>query len=372
MSYYKILTTTAIFMAFTAITVLIGCDNDPIVPPDEPWTNPNWDIETVDNDGGSYSSVVIDSSGHPHISYTYRVNYYDDACLKYARWDGGYWHIETVVDNGSTGWYASLALDFSGYPCIAYSNATRSTIEYARWGSSAWQFESVDELSGTPMYTSLALDSSDYPHISYFDYENERLKYAVWDGSGWRVETVDSHDVGRLTSLALDQLDNPHISYSNKTGYGIKYAYWNGAGWVKEHIDTESYTDSGVDIVVDSSGVPHLAYGRGGLKHAYQDSSGWHIETVDNNALVCSGVSITLDYSGNPHIAYFDATYMEGGLKYARWDGLNWRIEFIDDNKDHSGVSGMYPSIALDASGVPHISYWDFGLNYAYRLTPPG
>ena len=29
----------------------------------------DWTIRTVDNAGGAYSSIAVDSSGRPHISY---------------------------------------------------------------------------------------------------------------------------------------------------------------------------------------------------------------------------------------------------------------------------------------------------------------
>ena len=49
-------------------------------------TSSAWQIETVDSDGyvGRYSSLALDSSGYPHISYLERKN----LDLKYARFDG--------------------------------------------------------------------------------------------------------------------------------------------------------------------------------------------------------------------------------------------------------------------------------------------
>lgn len=43
--------------------------------------SPEWDIQTVDSVGnvGSYTSMVLDSSGNPHISY------YGDGNLKYVK-----------------------------------------------------------------------------------------------------------------------------------------------------------------------------------------------------------------------------------------------------------------------------------------------
>jgi hypothetical protein len=51
-------------------------------------------ISTVDSagDAGKYNSLVLDSSGNPHISYHDESN----SDLKYAHYNGSSWEIETV------------------------------------------------------------------------------------------------------------------------------------------------------------------------------------------------------------------------------------------------------------------------------------
>jgi hypothetical protein len=58
--------------------------------------------------------MVLDSSGNPHISYYDDTNNY----LKYARWKGSSWEIQTVEGGGGS--YTSIALDSSGNPHISY------------------------------------------------------------------------------------------------------------------------------------------------------------------------------------------------------------------------------------------------------------
>jgi hypothetical protein len=52
-------------------------------------------------------------------------------------------------------------------------------------------------------------------------------------------------------------------------------------------------------------------------------------------------------------ISYYDATAAD--LKFAARYGGKWFPSWVDT----AGVVGMYTSLALNASGTPHISYYD-------------
>jgi hypothetical protein len=90
-----------------------------------------WHIETVDSerDVGMYTSLALDESGYPHISY--HESDYPNYNLKYAYQDASGWHIETVDSEGSVGTYTSLALDANGYPHISYHDDTNRDLKYA-------------------------------------------------------------------------------------------------------------------------------------------------------------------------------------------------------------------------------------------------
>ena len=98
----------------------------------------DWTIQTVDSDGwvGEYTSLALDSSGNPHISYSGG----DD--LKYAAFNGSTWTTQTVDSNGEVGWDTSLALDSNGNPSISYWDHTNYDLKYAAFNGSAWTTQS--------------------------------------------------------------------------------------------------------------------------------------------------------------------------------------------------------------------------------------
>ncbi len=331
-----------------------------------------WHIQTVDSTGdvGEYTSLAVDSSGYPHISY------YDDsnAHLKYATWNGSCWDIQ-VVDNtgrvGHVGQYTvgdtSLALDNSGAPHISYMAHIRQTsyeLRYAVRRGSSWDVETVGDTGG--LFPSLALDNGDYPHIAYYD-SNYDLKYAAWNGSCWDIQTVDSAGrLGSVPSLVLDSSGYPHISYWHHTYSTLKYAVWNGSSWDVQALDNAFSGHSpgwNPSLALDSNGSAHISYPdwtNDNLSYLVWTGSLWHFQTVDSVGDVGYFPSLALDSSGYPHISYLGRDYSDGDdlkeyLKYAVWNGSSWDIETVDS----TGHVGRHTSLALDSSGYFHISYYD-------------
>jgi len=185
------------------------------------------------------------------------------------------WNIQTVDSTGDVGWYTSLALDSSGNPHISYDDLSNGNLKYAAWTGSAWNIQTVDSAKSN-LDTSLALDSSGNPHISYLDTTNAYLKYATWTGSTWNIQTIGLG--GEYNSLALDSSGNPHISYRNTTIYGsLNYAAWTGSAWNIQTVDSSSENvGEFTSIALDSSGNPHISYYdqiNGDLKYAVLVSS---------------------------------------------------------------------------------------------------
>lgn len=233
----------------------------------------------------------------------------------------------------------------------------------------SWSITTVDTAGNTGEELSLALDASGRPHIGYYDLSDGALKYALFDGTAWSISTVDT--VSRFpgsVSLALDADGRPHLSYFND---GLRYAVFDGVAWSISTVDSDGHAFNS-SLALDASGRPHISYSgwdytKNGfvLNYAVFDGAAWSISTVDNGSLsVGFRSSLALDATGRPHISYEssrpdrDAT----DVKYAMFDGTAWSLSMVDNS---SSVS--YPSLALDASGHPHISYID-GLGFLTHM----
>jgi len=323
--------------------------------------NPAWSIETVDSEGsvGKYNSIAVDSEGNPHISYYDYTNNY----LKYAKWTGSEWTIQTVDSTGYgyIGDYNSIAVDSADNPHISYLDWLNGDLKYAKWTGSEWTIQTVDSTGYVGEYTSIAVDSEDNPHISYYDDTNNYLKYAKWTGSTWTIQIVDSAGYGNMnvyTSIAVDSADNPHISYYDVTHDYLKYAKWTGSEWTIQTVDSaENCLGAYSSIAVDSAGNPHISYydeANGNLKYAKWTGSEWTIQIVGWGHMgECT--SIALDSAGYPHISYFIG-YPKYYLQYAKWTGSEWTIQAVDVDTGYWRISN---SIAVDSTGNPHISYYD-------------
>lgn len=71
--------------------------------------------------------------------------------------------LDTAVDPHG---FTSLAFDSNDNPHISYTNGSNYGLKYARWTGSDWSIETVDPDGSVRFWTSIAMDSSDNPHIS--------------------------------------------------------------------------------------------------------------------------------------------------------------------------------------------------------------
>ena len=210
-------------------------------------TNPlRWQIITVDQAGdvGHYPSLAIDRLGRRHVSYyfyDFTSGTGDKGFLKYATCAAGCntpanWDTVTVDNPGPLGAYSSLAVDSSGRPHVTYwgsgSYATFDNLVYATCTGvcsqpAGWQVVVVDHPSGLSSESSIGVDARGRLFVSYASGDDNisTLKFATCatactSASSWRSSFVDvqAGKVGYLSSLVVDGQGRVHVSYSGVGG----------------------------------------------------------------------------------------------------------------------------------------------------------
>ena len=294
-------------------------------------------VVTLDSIGdvGWQPSIRIDSSGRPVVSYYDYTN--GDLKLVYcgnATCNSG--NTVRVVDNiGNAGQFSSLVLDSSGYPVISYWDLPNRILRLLRCRNATCTSTTMQPVQSTGwfgQYTSLALNSSGNPVISYWDESNADLKLVSCGDAtckaGSSFQSLDmSGFVGMFTSLALDSSGKPVVSYYDDTNGDLKLVYCGNAtcsaGNIIRALDGAAAVGKYTSLALNSSGRPVISYQdvtNRDLKLIQCGdatcSSGNLIRTVDSAGDVGMSTALKLDSSGNAVISYYDLTNKR--LKLAR------------------------------------------------------
>ncbi len=307
---------------------VMHCNDANCVGGDESITSPDAGTSYV----GQYTSLVLDASGNPVVSY-YDFTYgYRD--LKLLHCDdpncaGGDESITSPDTGGDVGADSSLALDANGYPVVSYIGPGRESLRVLHCNdpNCAGGDESITEPdpSTVAFYgasTSLVLDAGGNPVVSYLNGADVGVKLLHCNdpdcsGDDESVTLVAGLLQGCCTSLALDASGYPAISYT----------------WIGE-------TDSGLGLVHCND--PNCI--GGDESHAFPDPS--HTVGMDT--------SLVLDASGNPVVSY----HAQGGLGVLHCGNPDCTAGNTLEVPDRAG-SMYHTSLVLDATGNPVVTYHD-------------
>jgi len=344
-------------------------------------------ITSPDTNGlvGEWSSLELDPAGNPVVSYYDASNgdlkilhCNDPNCV------GGDESITSPDTTGRVGEFSSLELDANGYPVVAYYDYTNQDLRVMHCNDPNCEGndESIVRLdSNNWSYTgwepSLTLDANGYPVVSYREVVPGNVLKLIHcndpncEGNDESITAPDTNGiVGQHSSVTLDANGYPVISYFDSTNIYLKVMHCNDANCSGgdesiEFVDNVLVGYS-TTIILDANGNPVISY---------QDLTLNDMKVVHCNDPDCSGgdesitspltqgrvggnPSMELDSSGNPVVSFWDASNDHLRLMQCNdpdCAGGDESIAYADTTEG----TGRYTSLALDAAGNPVVSYWD-------------
>jgi hypothetical protein len=201
-------------------------------------SGPMMAADNTSSSDGYHNAIAVDSTGNSHISYAHWDGLpmaTTKTYAAYAQQSGATWTIRNIEEIGvpSTAQpyaenFTSIAVDSSGHPHIVYANPIAGAYKYATWSGTAWTIERIDA-TATGGYRAeyLALDQAGTPHVCYYG-AGYRLHYAKRTAANtWATEVVDpsSDDTGYGCGIAIDSTGKVHIAYRDLTTYALKLAH---------------------------------------------------------------------------------------------------------------------------------------------------
>lgn len=208
----------------------IGCDN-----------TTDWSCDSVDGivaNTGEYTSIAFTADGIPWVSY-YDATGFDLRVANYVGFGGNCtsaaWDCEAVDVTNNVGEYTSIAIDGSGNPWVSYEYGEASDLRVAKYvgdglqvtcsgGSSDWDCDSVD--TGSVAHSTIAMDSNGEAWVAYQESTSLDLRVAHYVGSGgncsdagWDCGAVESTNSGGVNpSIVFDKNNIAWISHMDTGG----------------------------------------------------------------------------------------------------------------------------------------------------------
>jgi len=330
-----------------------------------------WRRYIVDNDSatGAFTSLDFDNEGQAHIAYTTRADLELGKGVKYAFFDGARWQIE-MVDAAGAG-RLNLAIDSQNRPHIVYGTDNQTTIMYATKQNGNWILKPLlTAMSvGQAIYDrDIATIDGDVVHIMFTTDNDPRpnteysvVYMSVSEGLLGEPYRIKNGIVGKWGSMTLGENNLPAVAFWGNGG-DLFFAAFDGEQWLIDNVDNDGY--------VNNQGFyPSITYGNDGtyyiafqshdprkLRLASGQSGGWKIEDIVDLG------GWHLYSTPNPMVQRAD-----GGLAVAYYDIENADLMLMQKIKGvwssasiaSSGSVGLYASMALNAEGLPAVSFYN-------------
>ena len=317
---------------------------------------------------------------------------------------GNVWTFESIVTGADLGYFPRLVLGTAGRPHVSWLDlnvADGLYVESRRTMAGTWEHRGVASAKGPTLRGvrhDIGVSTTGAPLLS-FEIPDDSIKLGTWNGSSFDVTTLStdldpfpggSHPDNAWAFVGHNRMAVHPANgtvwvvmwlYNQVTGGHRTLRYWSsGAGGTGE-IDLgaaggDTYTGRGCSIALDAGGNPHVAWeGYHGstfdnmLRYARWNGANFVVETVDPGTMPAGAASesyqptsVAVDATGNPHIAY----RRSGAYVLASWTGTAWSFQTISTDGVSAGTAWIDLAIAPD--GTPHVAFFSLsGVRHAWR-----
>jgi hypothetical protein len=328
--------------------------------------------------------MELDSSGFPVIAY-YDNNANDLELIHCndANCTGNDESFASIDSGVAVGLYNSMVLDSSGFPVIAYYDITNANLKVVHCGnancSSGNTINTLDSTGNVGLYPSIKLDASGFPIIAYTDTTNTSVKVvhcndALCAGANETITTVVNTEDDQTKSNSALQLDGsgfPMIVFSDQTNDDLEYVHCNdvdcaGADETITSIETTNLVGGFASMVLDSSGFPVIAFWdetnfdlrvvHCGNANCNSGNTANAITMTNDGELGFTENEIKLNSSGYPVILSQQSGSWNMALVVCNDVNCSGGDETISTIRDEDYIN-FYHALELDSSGYPVIAY---------------
>jgi hypothetical protein len=307
-----------------------------------------WKSSYIDAAFDNPVSIALDKYNGVHLSYIRNSNYTKK--IGYAtNWTGSWTKKEFNSSNSDASVIAVDRYDRVHIVYDEFSLTTKFSLMHVYEYLGNWNTSTIE--NGTVGYTfDAAIDTLDNLRIGYLKVGN--AYYAENSGTNL-TKTPLAIAKGSYTSIALTDSNTVHmiVAGSSNGSANAVYHLTNSSGsWTSETVVSGgAYSNN--SIVADKNNFLHVLYEDSGkLYYATNASGNWIVSQPLTSSV--DGFSLAVDASGTPHLCYYD--YSLRTLRYANYNTGGWGGITVDD-----AVYSRYNSIAVDTNGYVHISYHD-------------
>jgi len=186
------------------------------------------------------------------------------------------------------------------------------------------------------------------------------LAACITASADWQISIIEAN-AGNWSSIAVNGRGNPCVAYlapGSVTPMAV-FAEWDGSAWQRAEVGASEYGSGGTSrsLVLDSQGNPCVAYYSpfgSWLDAMYSKRVGgvWQTSRVDQVGTTGIKPSLALNPSGVPYMSYA-ASGSRLMVYMAYLSGAAWTIVPVETASGTSDLS----SIAVDSGGTPHVVY---------------